>query len=273
MKIAWLTDAHGIFVDRHAWELALNITREFKPDVVPVGSDDTDFYTLSKFDKNPERRFTLQDELDFQWQRSMELKDAVDPHWNSAEKPDGHTPVFHPTVFGNHNHRLMKQLWNKPTFFGLRAMEYQNLMGYDVFGFSWAGNPWDALANLEWSPMPGLVFTHGEKVSQYPGYSVKNQMASRFYDASLVMGHCHRGAATVVSKPDGTQLWGIEGFCLCDLHPEYAKNTNWTQGIVFVTAHEDRVPQFELIPFHRSSDAVYAYWRDSEYTVSLSKPY
>lgn len=270
-KIAWLTDQHGIFVDRHAWELALNLVRDFQPDVVPVGSDDIDFYTLSKFSKNPARRESLQDELDFQFKRYEELKDASDPHWRWVLKPEGYRPVFHPTVIGNHNERFIKTLWDNPKFFGLRGMEYQNLMSYERFGFSWAGNdPWDFKANQDWI-VDDLIFTHGTKVSQYPGYSVKNQMASRFYDGSLIMGHCHRGAQNVVTKPDGSQLWGIEGFCLCDLEPEYASNTNWTQGVVFVTQHP--VPEFELIPFYRTSSTLIAYWRGQEYSVSLAKPH
>jgi len=271
VKIAWLTDQHGIFVDRHAWELSLMLVRDFEPDVVPVGSDDMDFYTFSKFSKNPARRESLQDELDFMADRYAELKDACDPYWEWVTKPIGYTPTFHPTVIGNHNERFIKTLWDNPKFFGLRGMEYSRLMNYEKFGFSWSGNPWDFKANRDWSPQENLVFTHGTKVSQYPGYSVKNEMASRFYDASLVMGHCHRGAQNVVTKPDGTQLWGVEGFCLCNLDPEYATRTNWTQGIVLVTIHASGVPEFELIPFYRSN-SILAYWRGKEYSVSLAKP-
>ncbi|WP_119071539.1 hypothetical protein [Aggregatilinea lenta] len=260
-KIAWLTDQHGIFIDRDAWELALLLTQRFQPDVVPVGSDDIDFYRLSKFDKNPDRRETVQDELDFQWERYEELVSAV---------PEA---CFYPTVLGNHNERFFKRLWDDPKFFGLNALEYRSLMGYDHFGFSWAGNAWDANANREYSPAPGLAFTHGVKVSQFPGYSVKSEMASRFYDASLVMGHCHRGAITWVTKPSGEQLVGIEGFCLCGLQPEYANHTNWTQGVVFATVHDDLPTQFELIPFDRAGGRLCAHWRDEAYSVPLTSAF
>jgi hypothetical protein len=270
MRIAWLTDWHGIYVDRDAWELALNLVRDYKPTHVPVGSDDIDFYTISQFDKNPERRETLQDELDFQWKLFEELKDACDPMWRAKYRSPRQV-CQHPTVIGNHNERLLKTLVKDPKFFHLRVLEYRNLMGYSKFGFSWAGKPRDFKANSEWSPIPGLTFVHGTKVSQYPGYSVKNQMASRFYDSSLVMGHVHRGAQTVVTKPDGTQLWGIEGFCLCQLNPEYVKHPpNWTQGVVFITVHGTE-PEFEFIPFRRTLSRVYTYWREKEYRVPITR--
>lgn len=273
MKIAWLTDSHGIFTDRHAWDLALEITRIYAPDVVPVGSDDIDMYTLSRFNRNPARKEKLQDELDYQAQRYAELKDAVDPYWQSTEKPALYKPVEHPTVLGNHNYRFIKTLWEDPKFWGLRNLEYQRLMNYERFGFSWQGDPWDFQSNEDWSPFPELVFTHGNRVSKDPGMSVRRQMAARYYDASLVIGHCHRGAQQVITRPDGSQLWGIEGFCLCQLNPEYAKNVNWTQGITLITKHDSGALEIQQVPFYRANSFLYAYWRGIEFKVSLAKPH
>jgi len=260
VKIAWLTDSHGIFVDRHAWHLALNLVAEFKPTHLPVGSDDVDFYTLSRFDKDPDRKDTLQNELDFQYDRYQELRDAGGA-------------IEYPTVLGNHNERLMKSLWRDPKWSSLRAVEYPNLLAYETFGFSWAGNSRDYLTNREWWATPNLVFTHGEKASLHPGYSVKNQMAARFYDASLVMGHCHRGALSYLTKPNGVMVFGVEGYCLCQLHPEYAPITNWTQGVVFITIHPTGISEVEMIPFVRSDGRLHAYWRHADYSVSLSRTF
>lgn len=268
LKIAWLTDWHGIFVDRDAWELALRLVQDYKPDVVPVGSDDIDFYRLSKFSKNPARRKTLQNELDRQFELNKELKDAVDPFWNSTEKPLNYKPVEHPTVLGNHNERFIKRLWEDDTFYGVTKLSYPYLLDYQKFGYTWNGDVWDFAQNREYSVGP-ITFVHGTKVSQFPGYSVKNEMAGRLFDSSLVMGHCHRGAVTHIRRADGTLLTGIEGFCLCQLETEYASNTNWSQGVVFITLHED-IPQFELIPFQRIQGSLHAYWRDKTYSVALT---
>lgn len=268
-RIAWLTDQHGIFVDRDAWELALKLVQDFAPHVVPIGSDDIDFYTLSRFDKNPKRRMTVQDEIDFQIQRYEELKDAVDPYWNSSRKPSSWEPILHPVVLGNHNIRFFKKLWSDPSFFGVRNLAYPELFQFDRFGFDWKDDPWNYQSNIDWYASDKLVFTHGERVSKYPGYSVKNQMNDRFFDASLVMGHCHRGAKIHIPKPDGTQLFGVEGFCLCDLNPEYDPHANWTQGIVFITEHNSGFYEVEPIQFHRL-DRLYAYWRGAEYSVPIT---
>lgn len=274
MRIAWLTDWHGIFVDRDAWELALRLTQEFKPTHVPVGSDDLDFYRISRFDKDPKRRESVQDELDTQWELYRELKDAVDPLWNSlSPRPVDYTPVRHPTVLGNHNDRFFKRLREDPKWFGLRAMEYRNLLGYDQFGFEWRGDPWDTQANEEWQAAPGITFVHGTRVARLPGYSVQRELASRLYDSSLVMGHCHRGAITWLQRPDQSQVVGVEGFCLCQTRTEYARFTNWTQGVVFITVPANGPLNYELIPFARTPDRLIAHWRGQEYSVSISNVY
>lgn len=270
MKIAWLTDWHGIFVDRYAWELALRITRDFEPTHVPIGSDDIDFYRISHYAKNPARREQIQDELDMQFKLYEELKDAADPHWRWLSRPDERPRVEHPTVLGNHNNRFFRTLWEDPKFFGLKDMAYPRLLKYDKYGFTWNGDEWDKSGNLEWVAGENLVFVHGNKVSQSPGYSVQGQMRSRSFDRSLVMGHCHRGAQTHIRRADGRIITGIEGFCLCQLDAEYAPSNNWTQGIVFITVTND-VPSFELIPFTRVGSDILAVWRGNEYRVTTRR--
>ena len=53
MKIAFPTDEHFPFQDERARSIALEIVRDFNPDVLISGSDGVDFYALSKFSKNP----------------------------------------------------------------------------------------------------------------------------------------------------------------------------------------------------------------------------
>ena len=53
IKVAFPTDQHVPYEDKQAVELAMKIVQKFDPDEFIVGSDNMDFYAVSKFDKNP----------------------------------------------------------------------------------------------------------------------------------------------------------------------------------------------------------------------------
>ena len=56
-------DFHGQYRDKKTCQLFFDFLRREKPDRVILAGDIGDFYTISKFDKDPARKETLQDEL------------------------------------------------------------------------------------------------------------------------------------------------------------------------------------------------------------------
>ena len=53
MKIIFPTDEHHPFCDWNALAVAYQIAEDYKPEVRFAGSDGVDFYSISRFDKDP----------------------------------------------------------------------------------------------------------------------------------------------------------------------------------------------------------------------------
>ena len=61
--IAVLNDSHNPFQDQRALREVELFLKELQPDMVIYAGDMSDFYALSKFDKNPARADKLQEDL------------------------------------------------------------------------------------------------------------------------------------------------------------------------------------------------------------------
>lgn len=254
-KIAWLTDQHFPFEDRRAWQLALRIAADFRPDAVPIGSDDRDFYAISSFDKDPLLAKSMLEDTRYWFARMDELKDALEPGWREGTQ---RKRVFYPTILGNHNMRWIKYLWQHPEIYGIPELDYPNLHKYAHYGFNWNGNAQDWDQNTEWRASNQLTITHGNRLS------VNAQMASRYYDTSILIGHLHRFNKVTFTRPDRSQVVGVQSYCLCQLEPKWIEHPNWQHGLTLVTVYDDYV-NFEDVPFVHASGRVHAIWRDKYY--------
>jgi len=244
MKVAFPTDEHFPYQDEAARSVALQIVSDFDPDIRVSGSDGMDFYTLSKFDKNPERiKTNLQGEISL-WARGQR-------EWNSAA-PNA-SALWLP---GNHEDRLRRWIWAHPTFYGLRALEWQNLLLFDELGIKEApGGEIDLFGKL--------LIRHGNVVRKFSAYTANAELGSEFFSISTLTGHTHRGGTTYATTRTGL-VQGVEGFCLCNLDPEYVNSPNWQQGIVLVNVTPDTL-SIEPVPFFRLNNEVHAIWRDKDY--------
>ena len=74
-----------------------------------------------------------------------------------------------------------------------------------------------------------LLVGHFNKASKHSCYTAK-QLVDQ-YKMSVLQGHTHRLGLYYVTGKKNTYI-GIEGGCLCDLHPEYIMNPNWQGGFV-----------------------------------------
>jgi hypothetical protein len=78
-----------------------------------------------------------------------------------------------------------------------------------------------------------LRVSHGTRVRQKAGYTATAELESVMYGHGTITGHTHR-LGTVYAKTPAGVVSASEGGCLCDLHPQYAKNPNWQQGLTLV---------------------------------------
>jgi hypothetical protein len=215
-----ICDVHVPYQDDNALAVVEAYAAEYKPDVFVINGDLVDFYNLSVFDKNPERKVDVQGELDGAQQVLHSLRSVL---------PKGCKMYF---LEGNHENRLQRYLWRNPELEGLRALELPTLLGLEDLNIEFIGvsadywkkdsghlNLGDALV------MHGDNRLNGASTSKYSGYSAKNTMMG--LQKSTISGHVHRLAQVYHTTPYGT-LTGIEGGCLC----QPTGTANWQQGFV-----------------------------------------
>lgn len=247
VRVAFPTDEHYPFQDDYARALALKLVEDFKPDVMITGSDGMDFYSVSTFAKDPERVAAnrLQAEIDA-WQRGQ-------MEWCTASP--GAQRIF---LIGNHEDRLRKYLWHQASALsGLRALEISNLLNFSSLAI--APEP-----QTEIVIQGQLVIKHGSLVRKHSAATAKAEMESEFHQYSVMTGHTHRGGTYYATTRDGVKR-ADECFCLCRLDPEYVRNPNWQQGIVFATVTAAGV-DVESIPFTGGGRKRRAFWRGREWS-------
>jgi hypothetical protein len=251
-KIAFPTDEHYPFQDDHARSVALQIVADFKPDIRIAGSDGMDFYSISKYDKDPARikEAGLQHEIDLWKAGQREWRDAC---------PEAHA-FF---ILGNHEDRLRRYLWRHPELADLDVLRLNSLLGLPSLNIYWEQEK-GLRANLELLLHGRLLIKHGEVVRKHSAYAARAELESEFYAISILTGHTHRGGSHYATTRNGVVV-AHEAFCLCRLDPPYLRNPNWQQGIVLATVDQTSLPSIEPVPFFQRNGKVTAIWREKEY--------
>ena len=225
--------------------MALRIVEDFKPHVRITGSDGVDFYSLSSFDKNPERILSLQAEINSWCETQRAWLDAAPRAKNYF-------------IIGNHEDRLRRWLWKHPELSSLSCLSLDNLFQFKKLRIELAEKEGQEVNLLD-----RLVVTHGSTVRKWSGYTARGEAEKRRYSVSLMTGHTHRGGRFITTV-SGAVIEAVECFCLCSLEPEYMYNPDWQQGIVLAEVFEDYV-SFDMVPFHRVRGKLVGRWRGKEY--------
>jgi hypothetical protein len=214
-------DVHVPFHDKDALRLAAKVLEWWKPDVHIMAGDHLDCYSLSTYDKNPERTENLQDEVDA-WHCEVvaPLSAAVGTKCRQYYLP------------GNHEQRLRKHLWRHPQLFGLRSIELGNLLELARYGIEYAELAVRIAGILEVS--------HGTRVSKWAGASARAEQELRRYTISTITGHVHRAGRFQTSTMRGTVI-GQESPCLCSLEPEYMLYPDWVQGLTLFEVRDGKL--------------------------------
>jgi hypothetical protein len=168
---------------------------------------------------------------------------------------------------GNHEIRLQRYLWRHPEIAMLKILQIPQFMRLEELGIVYEDSDHE-MANRE-VRFGDLVVKHGSTVRKHSGYSARGELEREFYQVNTLTGHTHRGGVTFASTRNGV-VQGVEGFCLCDLHPPYIDKPNWQQGIVLAEAFEDGDVAFEPVLFRRRIGEIYARWRGKEYSLKTN---
>jgi predicted phosphodiesterase len=249
-RIMITSDYHIPFLDEDSYELMKYKAREYQPDKFIINGDFLDFYTISKYDQNPERKHTIQDERIEAQKRLMELRKTLP-----------NSEIIY--IEGNHETRLQKYLWQHKELYSLPELKLSNFLGLKDLNIKYIGADNDYWKQTSGHHIIGdMVISHGDNrtngfsTSQYSGYSAKNSMYK--LNKSVAMGHTHRLALIYHSTPY-TDLVGIEGGCLCQDN----ETANWQKG--FVTFEADKNKTYNHKIYKITNNKLY----DNGYEYSL----
>jgi hypothetical protein len=201
-------DTHGVFVDQRTWAAVLDFVRDFKPDQINLLGDIADFYDISRFDKNPNRRIVLGKEIEF-------TRDVILAELRRAAPKS--RIIW---VEGNHENRLQRYLWSRaPELASLPGMDMRELFRLRDLKITYTQQ------SLE---VGDIQMTHGHMARKHSGWTAKAMMDE--YGTSVIHNHTHRLGA--IYKTDrGGEYVAFENGCLCNLNPEYINGVpNWQHG-------------------------------------------
>jgi hypothetical protein len=129
-------------------------------------------------------------------------------------------------IEGNHEDRLRRFLWSSAVqLASLRALQLEQLFRLDEYEISHVPYEEGLMVN------DIFLIIHGDIASLHSGYTAKRMHEK--HGGCGICGHCHKGGSFY--KRDRFGIWGWwEGFCLCDLNPDWIKNPNWMQGLSLI---------------------------------------
>ena len=203
-----LSDVHVPFQDHTACDMALRFIRQHRPDTIHLLGDICDFYACSKFDKDPCRRETLQDELDETAQFLQRIRRSA---------PSARIIYSE----GNHEFRLRRYLRSEAkALASLRSLQLEKLLDLPSLSIQFRHQD-------EPYRIGSLLYTHGSIVRKWSAYTAKAHFEK--YGCSVIHGHTHRFGSFYHSNiTDVHGAW--ENGCLCGLQPEYVESPDWQQG-------------------------------------------
>lgn len=183
-KYVIIPDYHAPYEDFRALHAVYDFIGDYKPDHVIMLGDHVDFYALSKFDKNPERILSLQEELD-----------VLHYHLNELRKVHK-GPITY--MRGNHEFRLIKYLQKNPEISSLRNFSsIPKFLDLNKYGIEFTIN----------KMIHGVLFKHGDLVRKHSAYTAKGEFENE--GTSGISAHCFDEETEAL-----TQRGWVKGFDL-----------------------------------------------------------
>lgn len=185
-RILAVPDIHFPFHDKIAIQLMIEVAKDFKPHEVVFLGDVFDFYSASRFEKNPEKDYKLfYDEIKEARQLFQELL-------SKFQKVQRFTMCE-----GNHEKRLEKYIAaNAPKLGGLfRTNEVLGIPNEVVY------LPYGRENHYK---VGKLIFTHGSRAGENPAASMVKK-----YRSSVLFGHVHRLQEYTIADFHGNQHVGL----------------------------------------------------------------
>jgi hypothetical protein len=221
-----LSDSHFPFSDPAYERVVLQIIADICPDLVVHHGDLLDCYSISRFQKDPKHRVSLQDEITMGATYLGQIAN-VSPFARRV------------LIGGNHEARLQKIIYDMANELPAREvltltsvweqLTWPKLLGLDSMGWEWVDGK-EKLFNK-------LIVKHGSVVRKKSAYTASGEYEK--YGMSGMSGHTHRAGTFYHTDHNGPHLW-VELGCGCHLNPDYCEDPDWQQSLAVVTWSEDR---------------------------------
>lgn len=222
-------DLHFCYQDDKAIEPVIRLARDMQPDFFVINGDLLDMKDVASFDANPLKAIQIKTEFE----AASDFLRQVSEYLPNTEKH---------YIFGNHEYRLDKYIWRyAKKLAGLSGLTIAEQLGTEKYGWKVHYSE----TNESYMDMGSFLIGHFNKVSIHSAYTAKGLFDR--YGRSLIQNHVHRGGEYY--RTIGGQVYkAVEGFCLCDLNPEYMLFPNWQQGFVIFRIDEDGWFDIEPVP-------------------------
>lgn len=209
-----LGDFHVPFHDERAIQKVLKYVDYAKPKHIILNGDICDMYSVSKYEKDPDRVSSLQDEVD----QTIELLADIRRCAPRAEV------IW---LEGNHEVRLRRFLNTSASeLSSLRSLEIPSLFELSKLKVKYIEARYrGAYTNIGGS----IIVGHHDVCRKWSSESVRALVMSGF--GNYIHGHSHRLGA-FFHRANGVQYFGYEGGCLCSLEPHYIDDCDWQQGFI-----------------------------------------
>jgi predicted phosphodiesterase len=235
-RIAVLSDLHVPFHDEEALEAALRFLGRFRPHVLGILGDAVDFYQLSRFDRDPARRFQLAEDVRLAGRVIRRIVEAAGE------------PKVRFWVDGNHEDRLRRFIWARaPELHDWPGLSVHTVLGLEELGFEVV--PYYDPVNQTGRPgyiLNGWIFTHGIFTRKGGGNTARAHL--EHFMASGVCGHSHRLATHRRRAWGRPELVWHEAGCLCRLEPAYSLSPDWQHGFLAGTILGETDVRLEEVP-------------------------
>lgn len=213
-RLLVLSDIHIPYHNIEALTCAFDFAKQEKPDAILLNGDTLDFFSLSRFVKDPKARSFAHELKTFK-----EFMDIIKKTFNAK--------IYF--KIGNHEERYFHFIWMKAhEIVGVEEFELENIIKSRAEGI-------EIIKDKRIMKAGDLNIIHGH---EFGGsiFSPVNVARGLFLKSkvSAMQGHNHQTSSHVERDMNGgvVKTWSLG--CLCELHPAYLPINKWNHGFAIV---------------------------------------
>jgi predicted phosphodiesterase len=233
ITVGVISDLHIPYHDEQAIQAAVSYLRRRRPDVLLINGDYGDWYSVSRYMKDPKKR-RLKREIRMQ-------RDGL--KWLRSQFPKARIVAKE----GNHEIRWSHFLFNSaPEVSEFPQVSLPRILGMKTLGIEYVDNQRPIMAGK-------LPVFHGHELGKGISSPVNASRGvfTRMISTALV-GHHHRTSSHTEPNWKHEEIVCWSTGCLCNLNAEYAVINKWNAG--FAVVEVDGSGQFEVANLRLNTD-------------------